>query len=142
MILCVFYCVGCCHGNGFPAHSVIAALSINSNTGSINQIYLPKYVLPMVAITVASMKFLMVLPILLLFLALSGFTPIIHRTALLPIVACQFLLVAALASQLAAIITLIPDLRFIIENGMLLLMFLSGVFLDMAHIDESLRAIL
>ena len=115
--------------------------SIIANTGLINQIYLPKYVLPMVTVTVTSMKFLMVLPILLLFLALSGFTPSIHWTALLPIVACQFLLVAAFASLLAAVIPFIPDLRFVIDNGMLLLMFLSGVFFDMSRIDESLRAI-
>jgi lipopolysaccharide transport system permease protein len=96
----------------------------------------------MVTVSVTSMKFLVVLPILLLFLVLSGFTPSIHWTALLPIVACQFLLVAAVASLLAAIVPFIPDLRFIIENGMLLLMFLSGVFFDMNRIDESMRAIL
>ena len=118
------------------------SLSIVANAGLINQIYLPKYVLPMVTVTVTSMKFLIVLPILLLFLVASGFTPSIHWTALLIIVASQFMLVAALASLLAAIVPFIPDLRFVIENGMLLLMFLSGVFFDMARVDEGLRAIL
>jgi lipopolysaccharide transport system permease protein len=118
------------------------SLSIIANAGLINQIYLPKYVLPMVTVTVTSMKFLVVLPILLLFLILSGFTPSVHWTALPAIVASQFLLVAAIASLLAAIVPFVPDLRFIIENGMLLLMFLSGVFFDMARLDESLRAIL
>ena len=113
-----------------------------ANAGLINQVYLPKYVLPMVTVTVNTAKFLFVLPLLLLLLAGSGFAMGTSWLALPVLIICQFLLVASFTAFLSGIVPFVPDLRYVIDNGLLLLMFLSGVFFDISVFEGRLGTIL
>ncbi len=116
--------------------------ALAANAGMINQVYLPKYVLPLTTVVVNTSKFVIVMPLLLLALALSGFEPSAAWWGLIVLIACQFLLVASVTCLLSAIVPFIPDLRYVIENGMLLLMFLSGVFFNVADFEGLLGTLL
>ena len=116
--------------------------SITANVGLINQVYLPKYIFPLVVVAINTFKFMMVFPILLIFLWFSEFEPSATWLALIPIILCQFFLIIACASLLASLVPYLPDLRYVIENGMLLLMFLSGVFFSIEEMESGVRDIL
>jgi lipopolysaccharide transport system permease protein len=53
----------------------------------------------------------------------------------------QLMLMLGLGTTLAAIIPFVPDVKFLVDNGMTLLFFLSGVFFRFDAIPESVRAL-
>ena len=115
--------------------------SIQANSGLIQQVYLPKYVLPWMVLVTNGMKFLIILGLLLLLAAvLEG--PSASWVALPAVVLVEMLLVMAAASLTAALVPLLPDLSLIIDNGLLVLMFVSGVFNDVSKLPPALRHIL
>ncbi len=116
--------------------------SILANGRLIQQVYLPKWVLPLMSLLTATYKFLFVVLLLLLFLVVSGFPPSQHWLALLPLIGSQFLLICALGLVLASILPFLPDLKLVVENGMTLLFFLSGIFFDVSTAPSGLRDLL
>jgi lipopolysaccharide transport system permease protein len=115
--------------------------SIQVNSGLIQQVYLPKYVLPWMVLVTNGMKFLVILGLLLLLVAgLHGLA--LSWLALPVVVLVQLLLVAALASLAAALVPLLPDLSLVIDNGLLVLMFVSGVFNDVSKLPPTLARLL
>jgi len=116
--------------------------AIEASTGMIHQVYLPKVILPTIVVMINSVKFLFILPLLVIFLVLSGYDPGPHYLALVAIVVLQFLLVWSLTAFSAALVPFVPDLRYVIENGMLMLMFLSGVFFEIGKLSPAIRDVL
>ena len=116
--------------------------SIVANAGLINQVYLPKYVFPLIVVVINTFKFTLVFPVLLLILILSGFEPSNTWWSLLPVLAIQLLMVASCTCLLSCLVPYLPDLRYVIDNGMLLLMFLSGVFFSIDAMAPEIRSIL
>jgi lipopolysaccharide transport system permease protein len=115
--------------------------SIQANSGLIQQVYLPKYVLPCMVLVTNSMKFLIILGLLLLLVAgLHGVA--VSWLALPVVVLVELMLVAALASLAAALVPLLPDLSLVIDNGLLVLMFVSGVFNDVSRLPATLAYLL
>ena len=55
---------------------------------------------------------------------------------------CQFALIWSVTSFGAAILPFVPDLRYVIDNGLLLLMFMSGVFFSIEGLNEPIRSLL
>ena len=121
-------------GNGSKA--------IEAGAGMIHQVYLPKVVLPTIVVCINTVKFLMVLPILVIFLLISGFEISISWIGLFAVMICQLALVWSLTSFCAAIVPFVPDLRYVIDNGLLLLMFMSGVFFSIEGLSEPIRSLL
>ena len=80
-----------------------------------------------------------VFALLLLFLSLYGIAPDIHWLALIPISLAQLALITACAMLAAAITPFIPDLRFFITTGLMMLMFGSGIFYGYEQITPALR---
>lgn len=135
-----------------------SSISLQVNSGLLQQVYLPKTILPFFILGANTIKFLLVFALLVIFLVLMGHTPGLFWLALPVIIAIEFLLIAALASLTAAIVPLVPDLKLVVDNGLMILMFVSGVFFDidrlpyaaarilklnpMASIIESYRAVL
>ncbi|MGE5625975.1 MAG: ABC transporter permease [Bacillota bacterium] len=114
---------------------------IQMNSGLIQQVYLPKYILPWLVLVTNGMKFLIILGLLLL---LAGFS---HGAALswvaLPVVVLvEMLLITAAASLAAALVPLLPDLSLVIDNGLFLMMFLSGVITDLNRLPSRLHLML
>ena len=116
--------------------------AIVAGAGMVHQVYLPKVILPTIVVFVNSLKFLLMLPILLIFLSLNGFETNIYWVGLFPIMFCQFVLVWSVTSLGAAILPFVPDLRYVIDNGLLLLMFVSGVFFSIDGIGEPIKTLL
>lgn len=102
--------------------------AIKINSGLIQQVYIPKYVLPWIILVVNTIKFLIILGLLVIFLVLSGHGVGITWLALPMVIIVQFMVIAALTSFFAALVPLFPDLKLLVDNGIIILMFLSGVF--------------
>jgi lipopolysaccharide transport system permease protein len=115
------------------ANTVRAAASL------ISQVYIPKLVFPTVAILIAFLHFVVVLLLLIAFCIVYGLGFSLPYTALVVIVAVQFLFSGSLAYLLAALVPFIPDLRNFVDYGLRMLMFLSGVFYPAAQLPERVQ---
>ena len=113
--------------------------SISANVGLIRQVYIPKFVFPAMVVTTSSMKFLIVFVLLLVFLIVTGKSPGAAWVALPVLMGVQLLFMLAIGCVLSAIVPFVPDLKLIIDNGMLLLFFLSGVFFDISSASPEIR---
>jgi len=118
------------------------ANSISANIGLIRQVYIPKFVLPGIVLTTTTIKFLMILVLLLLFLMFVGKMPSLEWLSLPALMGVQLLVMLAIGSVLSALVPFLPDLKLIIDNGMVLLFFLSGVFFDISSASPELRTYL
>lgn len=125
----------------FASSVQAGANTIPSNIGLINQVYLPKFVLPWIVLLTNAVKFLVVLELLLLLALLLG-QGIAWSWLGLPIVALvEFMLIAALSSLAAAVVPLLPDLKLVVDNGLIVLMFLSGIFFDVTRLPPRAAAV-
>jgi lipopolysaccharide transport system permease protein len=121
--------------------------SISNGTASIlngqqlmRQVYLPKSVFPLVNLLTDIFKFFVVLLLLLLYLWLSGYPISITYLALPVLLGVQLLLITALTCLVAALVPILPDLRYLVAHILMLLMFVSGVFYPAERIPEDFRA--
>jgi lipopolysaccharide transport system permease protein len=116
------------------------ANAIPSNAGLMLQVYLPKYLFPSMVLIANSIKFLIVLVLLLIYLVIVESSLHVTWTALPFLLVTQLLLIAACASLLAVVVPFAPDLRILIENGLALLFFMSGVFYDIREFPAETQA--
>jgi len=118
-----------------------SATSIQYNMSLIYQVYLPKVVFPVIAILTSTMRFALVFIVFLLFLLIIG-TPITSAwfTDLPFLLLLQLALMLGLGMMLSAIVPFVPDVKFLLDNGMMLLFFLSGIFFRFNAVPERIRA--
>ncbi len=116
--------------------------SISANVGLIRQIYIPKVVLPGITVLTTTFKFSIVFLLLVTFLLALGYDVNITWLSLPVLVLVQFAVILSIGSILAAMLPFFPDLKFIIDNAMLLLFFLSGVFFDFSAVSPEVKNIL
>ncbi|MCF7977040.1 MAG: ABC transporter permease [Chromatiaceae bacterium] len=107
-----------------------AATSILGGKGLIQQMAIPKPFFPALVVAQDAVKQTVVFACLLLFIVVMGYLPGATWLVLPLIVLTQLLLVAACALLVAAITPFLPDFRFIVQTGMMMLMFASGIFYD------------
>lgn len=110
--------------------------SIISGRGLMQQVHLPKIVLPVVTLLSDTAKFSVVFLLLLIYVAVAGLPVGAPYLALPLVLAVQFLLVASLTLLTAAVTPFLPDLRFVLQNLIRLWFFLSGVFYDLEIFSE------
>ena len=125
-------------GNSIPQCST----SISSNIGLIRQVYIPKHVFPAMVIMTTTMKFMIVFVLLMIFLVFAGINPTAAWISIPVLVGLQLLLTLAIGAVLASIVPFIPDLKLIIDNGMMLLFFLSGIFFDISSASPEIKSYL
>jgi len=58
------------------------------------------------------------------------------------IIFAQLLFSAAVSFWVAALVPIVPDLRLVIENCLMLLFFVSGVFFDMSKVEPRVQTFL
>ncbi len=126
------------------ANSVTTAmLSIEAARGIIQQVYIPKVIIPLVPLVplgVAIFKQAIVFSLLLLFLIVSG--KFSEQWVFFPLaVLTQILLNVAIAMIAAAFVPFLPDMQFIIAPGLQALMFCSGVFYTVDRFPENIQAL-
>ncbi len=114
-----------------------AAVSIQSNAGIINQVYLPKLIFPVVEIFISSYRFMYVLVLLLLFMAIYRQTITVYWLALPVILLVQLTLICGVGLCFSLCIPYVPDIQKILDNGMMFLFFMSGIFFDISQLSET-----
>lgn len=116
---------------------------IASSIGLINQVYLPKLVLPCVILVANTYKFFIIFTLYLIFLIFLWDIPVTsHWLYLFPLLATQFLLVFSLSGLAAAVVPIIPDLKYIIDYAMTLMFFASGIFFDIRDLTPEIQNVL
>ncbi len=126
----------------FDSSVRLSAMSIRKYKGIISQVYLPKILLPLITVTSNLMKFSLVLVLFALFLTLSGYPPGSSWLAAPLLLLTQFVLVVGASLLVAAIIPLVPDLMQLVNYGMTLMFFMSGIFFDLDAVTGPLRSVL
>lgn len=116
------------------------AIAINQHRGLLQQVYVPKYIFPVILVLESAARFVPVFLVLLAFLWAYGIAPQGAWLSVPLVMAVQFLLVVSVAMLAGAVVPFLPDLKMAIDNGMILLMFLSGVFFNMGEVNEPLRS--
>lgn len=115
---------------------------IVANIGLVCQVYIPKHVLPGMVVLTSAIKFLIIFMLLIVFLVISGKSPSVEWISLPVLMAVQLGVILAIGSVLAAIVPFLPDLKIVIDNGMMLLFFLSGIFFDISAVSPEIRGYL
>lgn len=117
----------------FSSSISTGANAIVGNRALINLVYVPKFALVFSVLLANVFKFLIVLGLLVLFLAVSGVVQFTAWVYLPVVIFAQLLLTAGLAGISSMVVPVLPDFRLIIDNGLLLLFFTSGIFYDVAE---------
>jgi lipopolysaccharide transport system permease protein len=113
--------------------------AIWGNLGLIRQVHIPVLVFPIVQMLADTIKFLYIFALLLVILWMAGYAPNITYLALPVVFAVTLLFSAGAGFLMAAVIPLIPDLRFVIEQILTVVMFLSGVVFALDSVPPPLH---
>lgn len=117
-----------------------ASTAISGSAGLMRQLYFPKWLLPGYIILANTYKFFIVLFLLLLFVVAAGVSPSITWIILPLLVLVQLLLICALSAVASALVPLLPDLKYVVNYGMTMLFFLSGIFFDVVDLGEPVHS--
>jgi len=113
--------------------------SLINGVGLMRQVYVSKFLFPLAAIIAQSLKFLIVLLILLAFLLVYGIEPTVHWLGLAAILLVELLFIAGAGLLLAAIIPFFPDLKILVDYLIQLGFFMSGVFYEISQVPASVQ---
>ncbi|HEY0178293.1 MAG TPA: ABC transporter permease [Dokdonella sp.] len=113
--------------------------AIWSSLPMVRQVRLPPLVFPLVAMLSDTVKFFCIFALLLAILWMAGYPPNRAYLALPIVFLAVFLAAAGAGFVVAALVPLVPDLRFVIEQVLTVVMFLSGVVFPLAQVPPNLR---
>ena len=120
----------------FSTTVIQGSTSLVANRGLMQQVYLPKILLPLIPVTANTLKFIVVWVLFLAYVWAFERPPGWDWLAMIPVLLAALSLVLGCVVFAAALVPFVDDLRMLITNGMLLLMFLSGVFFDVSRFDD------
>lgn len=126
----MFLVIGVTYWSWFAKSVQNASSAIYDARYLLNQVRIQRWVFPL---GVLLQDFIKQLPVILMVLALSIFTRSSDSELLfLPLcVLAQFSLILGISFFFSSLVPLLPDLRLVIQLGILVLMFASGVFFDL-----------
>lgn len=119
-----------------------AGYAIWSNLPLIRQAPLPPLMFALVQMLADTVKFFFIFLLLVVVLWFMGYPPNITYLALLPLFVIVFIFSIGAGFVVAAVVPLVPDLRFVIEQFLTILMFLSGVIFALDVVPPDLANIL
>ena len=134
-----FLLVGTFVWQWFAGSVGLAANSIIQKSGLIQQVYLPKFVFPTVAVLSATWKFLCAFLVMMVYLTAAGHPPSMAWAALPVLWVVQFLLNLAVAWPLAVWVPYFRDGTTVITSVLQVLGFASGIFFAPTQVPENLR---
>jgi len=105
----------------------------------IRQVRLPVQVFPTVQILADTVKFLFILALLLVILWAYGYVPNVTYLALPVVLLVELVFAAGAAYVVAALMPFVPDLRFVIEQVLQVVMFLSGIVFSLDAVPEAMH---
>ncbi|MBX3701929.1 MAG: ABC transporter permease [Dokdonella sp.] len=113
--------------------------AIWSNLPMVRQVPLPPLVFPLVAMLSDTVKFCFIFVLLVAILWALGYPPNDKYWALPILFLAVFLAGAGVGFVVSAVVPLVPDLRFVIEQVLTVVMFLSGVVFPLSQVPDSLK---
>jgi len=116
-----------------------SAACVVAHRGLIQQVYIPKVILPLIPVVVNLVKFTVILILLLVFLWVMGFSPSLNWLYLLPVIGVELLFILGCSLLVAAIVPFVMDLRVLITNGLTMMMFMSGIFFNVQDFPDDVR---
>lgn len=136
-------CIGIIFWRWFQGTVTRGAGSVIMEKPLISKVYVPKMIFPVIAVLVDGFKLLAMLVVLFSFLWLTGYPPTMTYLAMPVLLGIQFLFIAAVSGFFAALVPFMPDLRNMLNHGLHLMFFLSGIFFSVDQIQsEALRKVL
>lgn len=133
-----FLCVGIIFWRWFQGSVTRGAASIISEKPLMAKVYMPKLLFPVIGMLADTFKFAIMLLVLLLFLWAAGHPPTSAYWALPPLLLLQLGFNFFAAGLFAALVPFMPDLRNMLNHGLHLLFFLSGIFFSVDSITSPL----
>lgn len=115
--------------------------SISGNANLMSQVYIHKLFFPLVSVAVSTLKHLVMLVLLLVFVVAMENPPTHAWLALPMLFMVQLLFVAGCGCVAASLEPFFPDLRLITDNVITGLFFLSGVFFDPVGLSPTLQRV-
>lgn len=134
-----FLLVGLISWKWFSACVLQGATTIKGHSGLIQQVYIPKIYLPVSLVTTATFKFLVIFSVLSLVLAVWQQSISVAWLALPVVIVAQLALNFAVASLSAGLIPIIPDFKLLLEILIMMLFFMSGVFLNIDNFPPHIQ---
>ena len=114
----------------FSKSVVNASNSILQARGLINQVIISKAFFPLLVVAQDVVKQLFVLTLMFVFLIWFGLEPNLAWLYFPLLFVVQLLLIVACSLITAMITPFLPDFKYILSTGMVLLMLMSGIFFD------------
>ena len=108
----------------------------------LRQVRIPAWLFPVIKVSANTFKFTIVFVVLILFLWVTGFIPSLNYLYMLEIILLQFLLINGVVLCLASVVPFIPDIRVIVDNLLLGLFFVTGIFFPITLIPEPIQSYL
>ena len=105
----------------------------------VRQVRLPPLVFPLIAMLSDTVKFIFIFLLLLVILWAMGYPPNPAYWALPVLFLATFLAAAGAGFVVSALVPLVPDLRFVIEQVLMVVMFLSGVIFPLDKVPPKLK---
>lgn len=132
-----FLLIGLVVWQWFKSSVVHAGQAIWMNLALIHQVRMPVLIFPLVNLLADAIKFAVVFALLLVVLWLAGYPPKPAWLSLPPLLLCIGLCGIGGGLLLAALMPLLPDLRFVVEQLLTVLMFLSGVVFALERVPAA-----
>jgi len=130
----VFLLVGITFWLWFPKCVNNSSLSIRNEKALIQQVYVPKVFFPLVSVLQNSVKQLVVVFLLMVFLWLYGI-PVTYKWFLLPLIMIiQLALIFGCSFLCAAVVPFFPDLQFVIGIFIQIMFFVSGIIFSIESV--------
>lgn len=120
----------------FSKSVTLASNTIFQNRALISQIDIPKAFFPLASVQQSLYREAPVFLLMLIVAVLYGCYPGWHWLLLLPLMLVQYLLILAASCLGAICVARLLDTRMLINMGMMLLLFTSGVFWDVSSIQN------
>ncbi len=137
----LFVLCGLVSWNYFSAALVSGAGSVVGNSALVKKVYFPRLVLPVSAVTSALINYLLSLPVFVLVALVSGHALSAAWLMLPLVILIQTIFCVGIALLLSTLNVFYRDTQFLLELGLLALMFLTPIWYDLSAFTSSTSAI-
>ena len=138
----IFLLIGLIAWKWFQTTVITGSISLVANSALINQVYVPKIIFPLTNIAVNTFKFLIIIALFLVFLQFTPHSIKASWTMIPIIILVQLVFIMSTTCLLASIIPFFRDLHVILDNILMMLFFLSGIFFDINNYTNTMGAYL
>lgn len=119
-----------------------SAASLINSRGLIQVVKIPKEFFPLKIVIVDCVKFLFTLLAVILVASAAGVLPGSAYLCLPLLIILQLFLISGSCLVVAALVPFMPDLQMVLTTGLLLLMFLSGIFYSIDAITGPIHTLI